>query len=57
VYTRLSGEKGHICFKTRPDKGKRMKTQTQSEKDLLRSDMERNTEEKEQCKKKKYFNP
>ena len=34
-----------------------MKTQTQSEQDMSSSDTERNTKEKEQCKKKKYFNP
>jgi hypothetical protein len=57
MYTRLSKKKGHICFKTCQGIGKRIKTQTQSEQDLSSSDTTRNTKEKEQCKKKKYFNP
>jgi hypothetical protein len=50
-------EKGCICFKTRPGKGKRLKTQTHSEHDLSSNDTTRNIKENEQCKKKKYFNP
>jgi len=57
VYTQLSGKKGHISFKTRLGKVKRMKTQTQSEQTLFHCDTTRNTKEKEQCKKEKYFNP
>jgi hypothetical protein len=44
-------------LKTRPDKWKMMKNQTQSEKNLSSSDTTRNAKEKEQCKEKKYFNP
>jgi hypothetical protein len=57
VYTWMSGKKGRISFKTSLGKVKRMKTQTQSEQTLSNYDTTRNTKAKEQCKKKKYFNP
>jgi hypothetical protein len=53
VYMRLSRHKGCICFKTRLGKGKRLKTQTQSEQNLSNSDTTRNTEEKELLQGKK----
>jgi hypothetical protein len=36
-------EKMRICFKTRPGKGERLKTQTQSEQKLSRNDVTRKT--------------
>jgi hypothetical protein len=51
------GKKGRICFKTRLGKGKRLKTQTQSEQNLSSSDTTRNTKEKEQGKTKKVLQP
>jgi hypothetical protein len=50
-------KKARAGLKTRPRKGKRLKTQTQSEQKLSSNDTTRNTKEKEQCKEKKYFNP
>jgi hypothetical protein len=53
----MSRKKECICFKTRLGKGKKAENQTQSEQNLSSSDATRNTKEKKQCKKKKYFNP
>ena len=41
VYTRLSRQKACICFKTRQDKGERLKTQTHSEQELSSNDATR----------------
>jgi hypothetical protein len=57
VYTWLLGKKGHISFKTRLGKVKRMKTQNQSEQTLSNYDTTRNTKAKEKWKKEEYFNP
>jgi hypothetical protein len=43
VYTRLSRKKARICFETRPGKGERLKTQTQSEQELSSNDTTRTT--------------
>jgi hypothetical protein len=56
VYTWMSGKKGHLSFKIRLGKVKRLKTQTHSEQTLSNYDTTRNTKAKEQRKKEKYFN-
>jgi hypothetical protein len=51
------GKRSIQALKQGQAREKRLKTQTQSEQNLSSSDTTRNTKEKEQCKKKKYFNP
>jgi hypothetical protein len=51
------GKRSVYVLKQGKAKAIRLKTQTQSEQNLSSNDTTRNTKEKEQCRKKKYFNP